>query len=127
MTGEGEPDLARGRRQPGGIFRTRTGLLALACGLAAIPAARAQTDAPCARDVLIANSMQRQAIDQLEGAGDDDAVRCRVWRRHVDTMRRIAGVYGRCLSGPERKERLAQVQESEKEFGGLVKSRCKGL
>ncbi|WP_438617034.1 hypothetical protein [Methylobacterium haplocladii] len=101
----------------------------LAIGLVAGTAsfARAQGEAACARDVLIANSMQRQALDQLEGAGDDQAGQCRVWRRHVDTMRRIAGVYGRCLSGPERKEKLAQVQGSESEFGGLVRSRCKGL
>lgn len=89
--------------------------------------ALAQSDTTCARDVLVANSMQRQALDQLETAGDDDASRCRVWRRHIDTMRRIAGVYGRCLSGPERKQRLDQVQGSENEFGGLVKTRCKGL
>ncbi|TXN20424.1 hypothetical protein FV217_18035 [Methylobacterium sp. WL9] len=100
-------------------------VIALAAGTAS--EAWAQGDALCARDVLIANSMQRQALDQLEGAGDDQASQCRVWRRHVDTMRRISGVYGRCLSGPERKEKLAQVQGSETEFGGLVRSRCKGF
>ncbi len=108
----------------------RTALVGPVAGLllaASLAPALAQSDATCARDVLVANSMQRQAIDQLEGAGDDDASRCRVWRRHVDTMRRIAGVYGRCLSGPERTERLGQVQGSEKEFGGLLRSRCKGL
>ncbi|WP_232628607.1 hypothetical protein [Methylobacterium sp. Leaf118] len=100
----------------------------LALGASLFPTlAVAQSDATCARDVLVATSMQRQAIDQLETAGDDDASRCRVWRRHVDTMRRIAGVYGRCLSGPERTERLAQVQTQEKEFSGLLRSRCKGL
>lgn len=95
--------------------------------LATLSPADAQTDATCARDVLVASSMQRQALEQLETSGDDDASRCRVWRRHVDTMRRIAGVYGRCLSGPERKDRLGQVQGSEAEFGGLIKARCKGL
>ncbi|WP_147046041.1 hypothetical protein [Methylobacterium gnaphalii] len=89
--------------------------------------ARAESDAACARDVLVANSMQRQAGEQLESAGDDQASQCRVWRRHVDTMRRIAGVYGRCLSGPERKEKLAQAQGQESEFGGLIRSRCKGF
>lgn len=99
-----------------------------ALGLFAMLApAAAQSEATCARDVLVANSMQRQAVEQLESAGDDDASRCRVWRRHVDTMRRLAGVYGRCLSGPERKERLGQVQGQESEFGGLIKTRCKGL
>ncbi len=103
----------------------RTALLA---GILLAPGSlRAQGDAACARDVLVAGSMQRQAIEQLEGGGDDEASRCRIWRRHVETMRRIAGVYGRCLSGPERVERLGQVQTSEKEFSGLLRSRCKGL
>lgn len=109
-----------------------TALRALAIGAliaAAVipPTAGAQPgDATCARDVLVASSMQRQAIDQLEGADGDDASRCRVWRRHVDTMRRVATVYGRCLSGSDRSERLAQVQGSEKEFSELVRSRCRG-
>jgi hypothetical protein len=84
-------------------------------------------DTACARDVLVASSMQRQAIDQLEQTGSDEGELCRIWRRHVETMRRVAGVYGRCLSGAERSERLAQVVGSEKEFSGLIKGRCKGL
>ena len=90
--------------------------------------ALAQTggDTACARDVLVATSMQRQAIEQLEQASGDDAETCRVWRRHVETMRRVASVYGRCLTGSERSTRLAEVQGSEKEFSGLVRSRCKG-
>ena len=95
--------------------------------LGAGPGRAQQGSAACARDVLVAASMQRQAIDQLEGTGDDEAGRCRVWRRHVDTMRRVAGVYGRCLTGAERTERLGQVQGSEREFDGLVRGRCKGL
>ncbi|WP_336488631.1 hypothetical protein [Methylobacterium nigriterrae] len=101
------------------------GGLCLLAPLAA--AAQPGADTACARDVLVAQSMQRQAIDQLEQADGDDARNCRVWRRHVETMRRVASVYGRCLSGSERTERLAQVQGSEKEFGGLVRSRCRGL
>ncbi|HEX8418026.1 MAG TPA: hypothetical protein VF641_10535 [Methylobacterium sp.] len=92
------------------------------------PAARAQgaADTACARDVLVASSMQRQAIDLLEQAGSDEAESCRVWRRHVDTMRRVATVYGRCLSGAERTERLSQVQGSEKEFSAAIRGRCSG-
>ncbi|MDR7035431.1 MULTISPECIES: hypothetical protein [Methylobacterium] len=105
----------------------RAGALAALLVLAA-PAARAQGgDTACPRDLLVAQSMQRQAIDQLEQAEGDDASRCRIWRRHVETMRRVASVYGRCLSGGERTERLAQVQGSEKEFGGLIKTRCRGM
>ncbi|GJE72171.1 hypothetical protein [Methylorubrum podarium] len=107
------------------LFRPRTALLAAV--LLSPGSLHAQGEAACARDVLVAGSMQRQAIEQLEGGGDDEASLCRVWRRHVETMRRIAGVYGRCLSGPERTERLSQVQGSEKEFAGLVRSRCRGM
>ncbi|MHB2205868.1 hypothetical protein [Methylobacterium sp. CM6257] len=99
--------------------------LALAVGVAG--AARAQGETTCARDVLVAQSMQRQALDQLEQADGDDAKNCRVWRRHVETMRRVASVYGRCLSGSERSERLAQVQDSDREFSAAIKARCRGL
>ena len=99
-------------------------VLALAAILAG-PAA-AQGDTTCARDLLVAQSMQRQAIDQLEQVDSDDAKACRIWRRHVETMRRVASVYGRCLSGSERGERLAQVQGSDREFSAAIKARCKG-
>lgn len=84
------------------------------------------TDGTCARDLLVAQSSQKMAIERLETLGDSEADRCRGWRQHVDTMRRAATVYGRCLSGTERSERLAQVQSSEKEFSELLRSRCKG-
>lgn len=90
------------------------------------PVAAQGGDATCPRDLLVAQSMQRQAIDQLEQADGDDGKNCRIWRRHVETMRRVASVYGRCLSGSERAARLAQVQGSEKEFAGAVSSRCRG-
>lgn len=86
----------------------------------------AQGDATCGRDVLVAQSMQRQALEQLEQADGDDGKNCRVWRRHVDTMRRVASVYGRCLSGSERAQRLAQVQGSDREFSAAIKARCGG-
>ncbi|MCJ2091219.1 hypothetical protein MKK67_01665 [Methylobacterium sp. J-072] len=88
--------------------------------------AQAQGEATCGRDVLVAQSMQRQALEQLEQADGDDVQNCRVWRRHVDTMRRVASVYGRCLSGSERAQRLAQVQGSDREFSATIKARCGG-
>lgn len=88
--------------------------------------ANAQGDTTCARDLLVAQSMQRQAIDQLEQVDSDDAKTCRIWRRHVETMRRVASVYGRCLSGSERGERLGQVQGSDREFSAAIKTRCSG-
>lgn len=107
----------------------RVALPAAFAWLVAIPLpadAQSGADTACARDVLVASSMQRQAIEQLEQAGNDDADRCRVWLRHVETMRRTASVYGRCLSGAERSGRLAEVQGSEKEFSALIRSRCRG-
>ena len=104
-------------------FRTAAALT-LAAG---ISGAAAQGETTCARDVLVAQSMQRQALEQLEQADGDDAKNCRVWRRHVETMRRVASVYGRCLSGSERGERLAQVQGSDREFSAAIKASCKGL
>jgi hypothetical protein len=93
----------------------------------ATPALAQGGDATCPRDVVVAQSMQRQAIDQLEQADlGETAKSCRVWRRHVDTMRRVAAVYGRCLSGSERTGLLAQVQGSEKEFAEAIRERCKG-
>ena len=103
----------------------RTSLCAAALLVAASSGARA-SDGTCARDLLVAQSSQKMAIERLETLGDSDADRCRGWRQHVDTMRRAATVYGRCLSGAERSERLAQVQGSEKEFSELLRSRCKG-
>lgn len=108
-------------------MRRRILAVLLTAGLAFGASAAAAQDTTCPRDVLVASSMQRQAIDQLEAGGEDEPSRCRAWRRHVETMRRIASVYGRCLSGPERKDKLAEVQGSEREFGGLIGSRCRGL
>jgi hypothetical protein len=99
--------------------------LGLALFVSFAPAAHA-VDGTCARDLLVAQSSQKVAIDRLESLGDNPADRCRGWRQHVDTMRRAATVYGRCLSGQERTERLAQVQGSEKEFSELLKTQCRG-
>ncbi|GJD34869.1 hypothetical protein [Methylobacterium aerolatum] len=105
----------------------RPTLLVVALLSSVVGAAAQGGDGTCARDVVVAQSMQRQAIDQLEQADlSDQAKSCRVWRRHVDTMRRVAAVYGRCLSGSDRTTGLAQVQTSEKEFAQAIRERCKG-
>ncbi len=105
----------------------RSTFTVLALSLATAPALAQGGDATCPRDVVVAQSMQRQALDQLEQAELSDITKsCRVWRRHVDTMRRVAAVYGRCLSGGERNAGLAQVQGSEKEFAEAIRTRCKG-
>ncbi|MGY2050103.1 hypothetical protein [Methylobacterium sp. JK268] len=102
----------------------RPGLTGLV--LLLVPARAVVAEGICARDLLVAESSQRVAIERLETLGDSDADRCRGWRQHVETMRRAASVYGRCLSGAPRNERLAQVQGSEREFGELLRTRCRG-
>jgi hypothetical protein len=110
------------------MMERRNTVAALLVLVLASPAAAQGGDGTCARDVVVAQSMQRQAIDQLEQADPGDIAKsCRVWRRHVETMRRVAAVYGRCLSGSERNAGLAQVQGSEKEFAQAICDRCKGL
>lgn len=102
-------------------------IAAVALAGVVVPAHAQGSDTTCPRDVVVAQSMQRQAIDQLEQADLSDLTKsCRVWRRHVDTMRRVAAVYARCLSGTERTTGLAQVQGSEKEFAEAIRDRCKG-
>ena len=50
-----------------------------------------------------------------------------LFRHFIEQARDEAGsVYGRCLSGTERSARLSEVQGSEKEFSGLIRSRCRG-
>ncbi|ACA16653.1 hypothetical protein M446_2192 [Methylobacterium sp. 4-46] len=101
-------------------------LTLLPLGLLLLPGPAAAAEGTCARDLLVAQSSQRVALDRLDALGDNEADRCRGWRQHVDTMRRAASVYGRCLAGQERAERLAQVQGSEREFSDLLRSRCRG-
>ena len=109
------------------MMRSRAwAVMALAWVGIAAPAS-AQGEATCPRDLLVAQSQQRQALDQLEQADGDEAKSCRIWRRHVDTMRRVAAVYSHCLAGSERAQRLAQVQGSETEFTAAIKGRCRGL
>ncbi|GJD49182.1 hypothetical protein OPKNFCMD_1912 [Methylobacterium crusticola] len=101
-------------------------LAVLALAVPALSGAAPAADGTCARDLLVAQSSQRVALERLETLGTSDADRCRGWRQHVDTMRRAATVYGRCLTGAERTERLAQVQGSAKEFSDLLGTRCRG-
>lgn len=82
-------------------------------------------DGTCRRDLLVAESSQRTAIDRLERTGDSDAARCRAWREHVATMRRAGAIYRRCLTGEVRGAKLAEVDGSAGEFEGLVRQRCR--
>jgi hypothetical protein len=99
-------------------------VLALMLVLAA-DGARAQ-DAACRRDVLVAQSSLKVARDDLDKVGDSEAERCGAWRANVATLRRAGAVFGRCLAGRERAERVAEVENPAREFEGLVRERCRG-
>ena len=86
--------------------------------------ARAQ-DAACRRDVLVAQSSLKVARDDLDKVGDSDVERCRAWRANVATLRRAGTVFGRCLAGRERAERVAEVDGPAREFEGLIRDRCR--
>lgn len=98
----------------------------LALPLAALAGAAVAQDAACRRDVLVAESSLKTARDALEGGGDSDVDRCRIWRDNVATLRRAGGVFGRCLVGRARAERVAEVETPAREFEGLLRERCRG-
>jgi hypothetical protein len=97
----------------------------LALALLAPWPARAQ-DGTCRRDLLVAESLQRTAIDRLEATGTGEAAQCAAWRQHVATMRRAAAIYGRCLAGEARGAKVAETEGAAAEFDGLVRQRCRG-
>ncbi len=102
---------------------TLTRLLLVALALPALPAAA--QDGICRRDLLIAESLQRTALDRLEAAGVGEVAECRAWREHVATMRRAAAIYRRCLDGETRGVKLTQTEGPASEFEGLVRQRCR--
>lgn len=93
---------------------------------AATGAAAQEPTAACRRDVLVAESSLKVARDDLDRVGDSDADRCRTWRANVATLRRAGAVFGRCLAGREKAERVAQVEGPAGEFEGLIRERCRG-
>ena len=99
--------------------------LALPLILIAGAAAAQEPSAACRRDVLVAESSLKLARDDLDRVGDSDADRCRAWRANVATLRRAGTVFGRCLAGRERAERVAQVETPAREFEGLLRERCR--
>lgn len=96
-------------------------ILALAASGSAV-AAGAGT---CGRDLFMAEASLRQTADRLERAGEAQADRCRVWRLHVDTLRKVAGTYDRCLDARGRAEKAAPLKTMAGEFDGLIRERCR--
>jgi hypothetical protein len=105
----------------GRLIRAFAGLAALAsAGNAAAGGA-----ATCGRDLFMAEAALRQTADCLQRSGDAPAERCRAWRLNVDTLRKVAGAYDRCLDGRERAEKAGSMKTMAGEFDGLIRERCR--
>jgi hypothetical protein len=90
------------------------------------PALAAPGDEFCKRDLFMADAALQASFRRLEDVGSKEADRCRVWRQHVDTMRKSGEVFGRCATGAQRSEKLAQLGGSTADFQRLIGERCKG-
>jgi hypothetical protein len=73
----------------------------------------------------MAEAALRQTADRLQRAGEAQGERCRVWRLHVETLRKVAGAYERCLDGSERAEKAGSMRTMAGEFDGLIRERCR--
>jgi hypothetical protein len=73
----------------------------------------------------MAEASLRQTADRLERAGEAQAERCRVWRGHVETLRKVAGTYDRCLDSRARAEKAGPLKAMAAEFDGFIKERCR--
>ena len=105
----------------------RAGLTGLVLGLGFAPhAAQAQAaTAECKRDLFVLDSTLRNALRDLEAAGQaaDDA-KCAAYRKHVDVMRKASKTFARCTTGRERQENVAQMDSSVADFEALIRARC---
>jgi hypothetical protein len=101
-------------------------LLAAGLSIGSGVAVAAPGDDLCKRDLFMADAALQASFRRLEDVGSNEADRCRVWRQHVDTMRKASGTFERCATGATRSEKLAQTSGSVADFQRLIGERCKG-
>lgn len=95
----------------------RRRLAAAIFAAAMLPGLAAAQGADCARELFYTESRLKIALVDLDKAETQTlANRCGTWRTHLDTMRRAGGIYARCLTGPERDERVAAMKEQASGF-----------
>ena len=81
--------------------------------------------AQCKRDLFFAKSSlsdMRARLDRIENA--PLGTQCVAWREHVDTAGKAGAVFGRCLTGTERADSMAEMAESVSGFSDLLKRKC---
>jgi hypothetical protein len=108
---------------------------ATALGLALWPITNAVAQAPpglagsqgaCQRDLFMTRAALNQTTDRLQKTKPEPAELCRAWRFHLDTLRRASAVYGRCLTGGERSEKVGDMNSQASDFARLIGERCRG-
>ena len=101
-------------------------LLALIVALGAAGPASAQMTAVCQRDLLVADSALKTAVDKLtSAAGGSEADRCAAWRNQVSAVKRAREIYGRCAPDRARSPQFLQTAGGANDLERVIKERCK--
>jgi hypothetical protein len=101
--------------------------LATALGaLAAVGPAGAQTTVLCQRDLLVADSALKSAVDKLgSAAAGSEQDRCAAWRNQVSAVKRAREIYGRCAPERARTPQFLQTASGANDLERVIKERCK--
>ncbi|MBS7705605.1 hypothetical protein [Chelatococcus asaccharovorans] len=121
------PSATTGSKGVGAAHYLRVGLAGLVLSLGFAPhAAQAQAGtAACKRDLFVLDSTLRNALRDLEAAGQaTDEAKCAAYRKHIDVMRQASKTFARCTTGRERQENVAQMDGSVADFEVLIRARC---
>jgi hypothetical protein len=101
-------------------------LLALIVALGAAGPAKAQTTAVCQRDLLVADSALKVAVDKLTSAASgSEQDRCAAWRNQVSAVKRAREIYGRCAPERARTPQFLQTAGGANDLERVIKERCK--
>jgi hypothetical protein len=101
-------------------------LLPLIIVLGAAGPAYAQMTAVCQRDLLVADSALKSAVDKLGGAaGGSDQDRCGAWRNQVSAVKRAREIYGRCAPERAKSPQFLQTASGANDLERIIKERCK--
>jgi hypothetical protein len=100
--------------------------VALGIALGAAGPANAQMTAVCQRDLLVADSALKSAVDKLgSAAGGSEQDRCAAWRNQVSAVKRAREIYGRCAPERARSPQFLQTASGANDLDRVIKDRCK--
>ncbi len=102
-------------------------VLALLAAAAAVSPALPQGSPQCQRDLFFAEGAMRASRYKLnDAASGDQATRCAAWRGHEDAMRKAGATFRRCLTGPERAEKVAIADREAEGMTSAIRAQCGG-